>query len=109
MSDTDTSGQIQARKPGKGRGCGVLNPAAEARALDMVRAGKSQLEVARELGVTKNTIAGLWNRHGEPKAAGAEPSTLVGRLDALHAKLDRVLAENPTGLGMVRAEPKARR
>jgi transcriptional regulator with XRE-family HTH domain len=102
------SGEIQEPKRSNGaRGSGALNLAEEARALDMVRAGWTQQRVAAEFGVTKNTIAGLWNRHGKPVEL-VEPLTLHERLDALHARLDRVL-DQTLGVGILAPEPKAGR
>lgn len=44
-------------------------------------------------------MAGLWHRQGEPECR-VEPSTLFERCDALHARLDAVLAEN-VGVGRI--------
>ncbi len=75
------------------RGSGALSSADQDRALDMLREGKTQVQVALRLGVTKNTIAGVWKRAGMGEARGPDPSTLLQRCAALHAKMDAVLAE----------------
>jgi hypothetical protein len=73
--------------------------------LDMLRAGTPQRLVAEAFGVTKNTIVGLWHRHGEPgKIESLAPTTLDERLDALNANLDRVLAET-RGVGILAPVP----
>jgi hypothetical protein len=66
----------------------------------MLKAGAPQKQVATHYRVTKNTVAGVWYRHGSP-GTRREPTTLHTRLDALHAKLDRVLAET-LGVGICR-------
>jgi transcriptional regulator with XRE-family HTH domain len=91
----------------------VLGVEDQHRVLDMLRGGMTQAAVADRFGVTKNTIAGLWSRHGEPiKNENIAPTTLDERLDALNAKLDRVLAET-RGIGILAPVPphgpKARR
>jgi hypothetical protein len=110
MSLSKDAQQIQAPKRGCVRGSGALHPVEQEIALDMLRAGTSQRVVAEAFGVTKNTIAGIWARHGEPQIIGTypEPTTLPQRLDALNAKLDRVLAET-RGVGILAPEPKAGR
>ncbi len=40
-------------------GCGALGAEEVAAALEMLRAGKTQMADAKHFGVTKNTIAGL--------------------------------------------------
>ena len=89
------------------RGYGTLDLAAQEHALLMLRAGRSQAEVARHLNVTKNIVAGIWARHGDPQIPGPDPSTLFGRLGALHANMDIVLAEN-LGVGRVPDVPRVR-
>ncbi len=81
------------------RGCGQLGIAEQERALKLLRGGAGRREVATLYGVTKDTIAGLWRRHGEP-ATEPEPSTVWTRCDAMHARLDSVLAEN-VGVGRI--------
>lgn len=52
--------------------------------------------IGKRFGVTKNVIVGQARRRGwKPRAPspGAEPSNVFIRLDAVHAKLDAVLAE----------------
>jgi transcriptional regulator with XRE-family HTH domain len=97
MSHSNGSGQLDAREI--------------AAALELLRGGMSQREVAERSGVTKNTISGLWARHGEPtrKQREATPGTLFTRCDALHTELDAVLAET-VGVGRIgEAEAAARR
>ena len=65
----------------------------------MIKAGATIRNVAERLSVSKNTVAGIWSRHGEPGTRRV-PTTLGQRLDALHAKLDRVLAET-RGIGRI--------
>lgn len=73
------------------RGQRSLTVAQQTDALEMLRAGKSQEATARRFHVTKNVIAGLWHRQGEPESNGPEPTTLFDRCDALHAKFDAVV------------------
>ena len=91
------------RQNGAERGWGVLGVEDQLRVLGMLRGGMTQAAVAAEFGVTKNTIVGIWRRHGEP-VEPVEPSTLYERLCALHAKLDRVLAET-RGIGILAPVP----
>jgi hypothetical protein len=106
VSDNKSPNEIQAPKQrGATRGCGVLHPVEQEIALDMLRAGTSQRLVAEAFGVTRNTIVGLWHRHGEPiKNENIAPRTLYERLDALNAKLDRVLAKT-RGVGILAPVP----
>jgi len=66
----------------------------------MIQSGMSQKAAAKVLGVSKNIVAGAWARHGNPGTKGPEPTTLPQRLDALHKRLDRVLAET-AGVGKI--------
>jgi hypothetical protein len=98
------SGAMEAPgQKGAERGWGVLGVEDQHRVLGMLREGMTQAAVADRFGVTKNTIAGLWSRHGKPVEL-APPLTLHERLDALHAKLDRVLAET-RGIGILSPVP----
>jgi hypothetical protein len=99
---------IAPRRNGAERGWGVLGVEDQQKVLDMLRAGTVQRLVAEAFGVSRNTIVGIWARHGEPVSAGPDPTTLYERLDALNAKLDRVLAET-RGVGILAPEPKAGR
>jgi hypothetical protein len=65
--------------------------------------GLSGGEIGIRLGLTKNTIAGMAHR-GEWMARGPRslPTTVFQRCDALHAKLDAVLAET-VGVGKIPA------
>jgi len=66
----------------------------------MLKAGATTQAAAKHFGVTKNIVAGIWARHGNPGTKGPEPTTLPQRLDALHKTLDRVLAET-VGVGKI--------
>lgn len=90
------------------RGSGALGLERQREALELLRAGRTQEQVARKFGVSKNTISGLWARHGEPVASPPPPPTLYERLDKLHARLDRVLAQT-RGVGILAPEPRTRR
>jgi hypothetical protein len=84
--------------PGTPRGFGRLSVADQDRAVEMLRAGLSQREVAVEFGVTKNVMVGIWSRYGNPVAR--EERTLFERVDRLHAAMDEVLAES-VGVGRI--------
>ena len=82
-------------------GLKTLSVEQQNRVLEMLRSGETQDAVANRLGVTKNTIAGVWHRRGEPvHQSGIEPTTLYDRCDAMHAKLDAVLAAT-MGVGRI--------
>jgi hypothetical protein len=98
----------EPKRHGSVRGAGALGVEDQQAVLGMLRAGSSMRVVAEAFGVTRNTIVGIWNRHGEPVSAGPDPRTLDERLCALHAKLDRVLAAT-RGVGILAPEPKAGR
>ena len=87
------------------RGYGKLNITQQGKALALLRSGVTQQAVAEQLGVSKNTIAGLWARRGEP-VHRPDPTTLFERCDALHRKLDAVLAET-VGVGRIVVEKKS--
>ena len=72
----------------------------------MLKKGASQSAVAAILGVTKNTIAGIWRRHGEP--ATPYPTTLWTRCAAMEARLAAVIAEND-GIGRIPGSNEAPR
>ncbi len=78
------------------------NPQSDA-VLDLLDQGLTQVEVARQLGLTKNAVAGIWARHGNPLPRAS--STLYERCDALKRRLDAVLAET-RGIGRVPHTPK---
>jgi hypothetical protein len=88
------------------RGSGQLGLAEQERALAMIRSGARQRDVAAILGVTKNTIAGIWRRHGQPSTP--YPSTLWTRCAALEARLSAVIAEND-GIGRIPGSNEAPR
>ena len=75
------------------------------RILELLDSGLTQGQVAQKLGITKNTVAGIWRR-ADRGVPGTHPArtTMLQRLDAMHAKLDRVLAEN-VGVGRMPEEP----
>ena len=81
------------------RGYGALSVYRQEQVVDMIKAGATIRIVAENFSVTKNTVAGIWSRHGEPGTRRV-PTTLYARLDALHAKLDRVLDET-RGVGRI--------
>jgi len=81
------------------RGSGALTVEQQTRVIEMLKSGASQKAVAERLGVSKNTVAGVWARYGEPGSRRV-PTTLYTRLDALHETLDRVLAET-RGVGRI--------
>jgi transcriptional regulator with XRE-family HTH domain len=85
------------------RGFGALDIPEQQDALAMLRGGMTQKQVARRYGVSKNVIAGLWQRQGDPHAIPV-PTTLYQRCAALRARLDAVLAET-VGIGIVPNEP----
>ena len=90
------------------RGSGALTVEQQTRVIEMLKSGSGQREVAQHFEVSKNVVAGVWARHGNP-GTRREPTTLGQRLDALHEKLDRVLAET-RGIGRIpEPEPEPRR
>jgi transcriptional regulator with XRE-family HTH domain len=93
MSDTPPKGRNQ-------HGSGAFDDAQIAAIVARLRTGETQASVARSLGVTKNTIAGLWHRNGEPQLKAPAKTTMAERLDALHQKLDAVLAAT-VGVGRI--------
>ena len=108
MANTHSETKDQARKVSVPRGLGQLSVAQQQAALGMLRDGMSQQRVADGFGVTKNTVAGLWHRQGEPEVL-YEPSTLFERCDALHARLDAVLAKTAVGGKLTEEDVKARK
>ena len=86
------------------RGDGALSLVQQEQAIDMIKAGIAIKDVAERFAVSRNTVIGVWARYGNPGTRGPEPTTLHTRLDALHAKLDRVLAET-RNVGRI-AEPE---
>jgi len=83
------------------RGWGKLGPAEQEDAIRRIAAGETMVEVALSLGVTRNTIVGIWHRWGSPHP---EPTTLAMRMDRLHTGLDAVLAAN-VGVGRIVEAP----
>lgn len=93
---------------GRGQAWGAKHEL-RAQIVALVHAGKPDREIAAELGISKNTVIGHRGRAGltanmdasSAKSVGAaerlgtsEPvETLFDRMDALDAKLTRVLAE----------------
>ena len=82
---------------------GPLTADDRALVLTLLDAGMTQGQVALRLGVTKNTVAGIWARTGRGNPA-VPVSTMAQRLDALHARLDAVLAAT-MGVPRVPNEP----
>jgi hypothetical protein len=78
------------------------NPQAD-EVLDLLDQGLTQTEVGLRLGLTKNAVAGIWARHGDPLPR--ESTTIYERCDALNQRLDAVLAET-RGIGRVPNAPK---
>ena len=110
MSHTNHPGEIQAPSEARTkrtrlgtRGWGVLRAAQQDQALDMLRSGMTQQATADQIGVSKNIIAGIWNRQGDPVAM-RDAATLFARCDALHAQMDAVLAET-LGVGKIVETP----
>jgi transposase-like protein len=81
-------------------GSGAFDDAKIALICARLRTGETQASVARSLGVTKNTIAGLWHRNGDPQLQSPAKTTMAERLNALHQKLDAVLAAT-VGVGHI--------
>jgi transposase-like protein len=75
------------------RGNGALSIEQQGRVMEMLESGVSQKAVAAVFGVTKNTVAGIWHRHGSPSADPKRPppTTLFQRCDALEARMRAVL------------------
>ncbi len=88
-------------------GSGTLDLERRALALALLRGGMKQKAVAAQLGVSKNTIAGIWARSGDPMPfASLAPTTLSDRCDALVARMELVLAET-RGVGVIREPVKS--
>jgi transposase-like protein len=70
--------------------------------MEMLESGMSQKAVAKAFGVTKNTIAGIWARHGSPSPSPKrpQPTTLFQRCDALEARMRAVL-DATEGVGRI--------
>jgi len=89
-----------------------LTPEQKAEARQMWEGGATADTIAKRFSVTKNAVSGmahrgLWLPHGKVSSYryGHESTTLFDRCDALHAKLDAVLAEN-LGVGRVPNLPR---
>ncbi len=74
--------------------------------LHLLNQGLTQTEVARQLEVTKNVVAGIWRDYGDPTHV-REPLTLAERCDALNRAMDVVLRET-RDVGRVPNVPKLR-
>ncbi len=85
MSDTPQYARNQGQYE---RGKGQMSVAQQQVAIYMMSTGFSAGQVARHFGVTRNTISGIKSRFAPPRP----PTTLAQRLDAMHAKMDAVLA-----------------
>ena len=88
--------------PRSERGLGALTVERQDEVLGLLAAGRSQGWVARRYEVSKNVIAGIWRRHGEP-VRQREATTLYERCDRLHAACDGVLRAT-AGVGRVPGE-----
>ncbi|HXE51239.1 MAG TPA: hypothetical protein VN663_22870 [Ramlibacter sp.] len=86
------------------RGSGRLTVEQQEKALELLKDGMKQQAVAARFGVSKNVVAGIWSRFGEPESY-RPPSTVFERMDALHAAMDAVLAET-MGVGRVPNTPR---
>lgn len=75
------------------------------RAVALRDAGWSYARIGRELGTTKNTVLGLFSRRFGPDSPVRSTSTIFERLDALHAKMDRILAETQPAIDARTAVP----
>jgi transposase-like protein len=84
------------------RGSGALSIEQRGRVLEMLESGMTQKAVAAAFGVTKNTVAGIWARHGSPSPSPKhpQPTTLVQRCDALEARMRAVL-DATEGVGRI--------
>ena len=67
--------------------------------LRLLDGGLTQGQVGQKLGISKNVVSGIWARAGRGTPRG-NPHTMLDRLDAMHAVLDRVIAEN-VGIGRI--------
>lgn len=83
----------------------MTNPL-RAEILALLDEGMSQQKAADRLGVTKNTVAGIGARAGRCLPRNGAATTMLERLDALHARMDAVLAET-VGIGRVPDTPKS--
>ena len=86
------------------RGSGALSVDQQDEAIALIAGGLSQKQVATRYGVTKNVIASLWYRLGDPQPRPSDATTMFERLDALHARMNAVLAET-IGVGRIK-EPE---
>jgi hypothetical protein len=73
--------------------------------LALLDTGMTQQAVADRLGITKNTVAGIWARAGRGIPKDGAWSTMGQRLDALHARMDAVRAET-VGVGRMPNKPR---
>ncbi len=72
--------------------------------LTMLEKGMSQGEAAAALGFSKNVVSGVWTRAGRGAPMHDAKTTMLDRLDALHAKMNAVLAQT-VGVGRMK-EPE---
>lgn len=66
-----------------------MTPCQIAELIDLVTGtDMTYAEIANRIGVTKNAVIGKASRMGLRVPVGLRPTTLMGRLDALHAAFD---------------------
>jgi hypothetical protein len=108
---------VPAPQPGCDKGDWTMTPEQEQRIRVLwEETPRSGSQIAAVVGVTKSAVVGLadrrgWTKYGktekrEPRIAGhtgPAPRTIFARLDALNAKLDRVLAETEPAIRSGRA------
>jgi hypothetical protein len=84
------------------RGLGALTADQQDEALDLLHDGATQVQVAARFSVTKNVISGIWSRAGNnvPRPFEPDATTIFDRLDALHDRMDSVLAVT-LGIGRI--------
>lgn len=70
------------------------------RILCLLDGGLTQGQVGQKLGISKNVVSGIWARAGRGTPRRGKPSTMLDRIDAMHACLDHVLSEN-VGVGRI--------
>lgn len=72
----------------------------DTRVIRLRESGLTMSQIARECGVTKNTVIGIVHRHArhlvdESRPSSPPPRTLWDRMQALHDEMDAVLAAYP--------------
>lgn len=69
--------------------------------------GRSMGQIARDIGVSKNVVIGYRKRAGLSVPKPPPLKTMPQRLDALHARMDRVIAETQPALDADRKKMRA--